>query len=383
MEMQKRLLIIGAGTGGLMVANFVGRDLHGEIERGEISVTLMGEQDIYTYQPGFLYVVFDLMRPAQLMRPVRELLAPGIRFVHDRALRIDAEAHKVLRTQGDPLEYDILVLATGSSLNLQEVPGLAEGGNWFYTLDGALRLRNALRNWQGGKMVLTVGVPHKCPVAPLEFTMMFEEWARLRGVRDKTEIIYSYPLGRAHSIPSVADWAGPELEAHGVRVETFFNLESVDPAHRVASSLEGTDLPYDLLVAIPSHQGDELGSTSHLTEAGNWYPTDRHGLSLQGHEDIFVLGDATNLPVSKAGSVAHFEAEVLADNLVGLLTEGSPPLQQYDGRAFCFIETGLERATFISFDYEHPPTVPGPTNAVHWFKQTYNRIHWANLKAVM
>ena len=381
--MQKRLVIVGAGTGGLMVANFVARDLHSEIERQEISITLLGEQETYTYQPGYLYVVFDLMRPAQLMRPVRELLAPGIAFVHDRAVRIDAERRQVLRAEGDPLDYDVLVLATGSGLNLGEVPGLREGGHWFYTLEGALKLRDALRSWQGGKLVVTVGVPHKCPVAPLEFTMMFEEWARRRKVRDKTEIVYTYPLGRAHSIQSVADWVAPEFEARGIAIETFYNLESVEREKRIAHSLEGTDLPYDLLVSVPAHQGDDLGAASHLSGAGNWYPTDRHNLRLHGHDDIYVLGDATDLPISKAGSVAHFEAEVLADNLVGVLTEGASPTSQYNGRAFCFIESGLERATFLAFDYEHPPEVPEPTNAVHWFKQTYNRIHWANLKAVM
>jgi sulfide:quinone oxidoreductase len=379
----KRLVIVGAGTGGLMVANFVARDLSREIAHGEISVTLLGDKDEYIYQPGFLYVVFDLMRPAQLIRPIKELLAPGIEFVHDRAVRIDPEGKVVERAGGEALHYDYLVLATGSGLNLQEVPGLSEGGHWFYTLEGALQLRDELRRFQGGRVVLTVGVPHKCPVAPLEFTMMFDEWARVRGIREQTEIVYTYPLGRTHSIPSVAEWAQPELEHRGVRVETFFNMESVEPEKKVVHSLEGTDVAYDVLVAIPPHRGDELGAVSGLAEAGNWYPTDRNRLNLNGRDDIFVLGDATNLPVSKAGSVAHFEAEVLADNLVGLLTEGSPPAYQYNGRAFCFIETGLERATFISFDYLNPPKVPQPTNAVHWFKQTYNRIHWANLKAVM
>lgn len=381
--MPKRLVIIGAGTGGLMVANFVARDLAREVAHGAVSITLLGDRDDYIYQPGFLYVVFDLMRPAQLIRPIKELLAPGVDFIHDRAVRIDPERKVVERAGGGEIQYDYLVVATGSGLNLDEVPGLKEGGHWFYTLEGALRLRDTLRSFQGGRLVLTVGVPHKCPVAPLEFTMMFEEWARVRGFREKTEIVYTYPLGRAHSIASVAEWAQPELESRDVRVETFFNMESVDPEKRVVHSLEGTDIGYDVLVAIPPHRGDELGAASGLAEAGNWYPTDRSRLNLAGRDDIFALGDATNLPVSKAGSVAHFEAEVLADNLVGLLTEGSPPAYQYNGRAFCFIETGLERATFITFDYTHPPQVPQPTSAVHWFKQTYNRIHWANLKAVM
>lgn len=381
--MPRRLLIVGAGTGGLMVANFVARDLAREIGRGEIRITLLGDKEEYTYQPGFLYIVFDLMRPAQLIRPIKELLAPGVEFIHDRATRVDPERKEVERAKGAALPYDYLVLATGSSLDLQEVPGLQEGAHWFYTLEGALRLRDTLRDFHGGRLVLTVGVPHKCPVAPLEFTMMFDEWALVRGIRENTEIVYTYPLGRAHSIASVAEWAQPELESRGVRVETFFNMETIEPDKKIIHSLEGTDLEYDLLVTIPPHRGDELGALSGLTEAGNWYPTHRTRLNLNGRDDVFVLGDATNLPVSKAGSVAHFQAEVLADNLVGLLSEGSPPANQYNGRAFCFIETGLERATFITFDYLNPPTVSQPTNAVHWFKQTYNRIHWANLKAVI
>ena len=381
--MAKRLLIIGAGTGGLMVANFVARDLNREIARGDVHLTLLGEQDEYIYQPGFLYVAFDLMRPAQLRRPVSELLAPGVEFVYDRAVRIATDVQQVELANGAALSYDFLVIATGSGLNLEEVPGLEEGGHWFYTLDGALRLRDALRDFQGGRLVVAVGVPHKCPVAPLEFTMMFEEWARVRGIREKTEIVYTYPLGRSHSIQAVADWATPELEQRGVQVETFFNMESVDPGQKIVHSLEGSDFNFDLLVAIPPHRGAALGNASGLAETGGWYPTDRYRLQLAGKENVFVLGDTTNLPISKAGSVAHFQAEVLADNLVGLLSEGSPPAYHYNGRAFCFIESGLERATFISFDYQNPPTVPKPTSAVHWFKQTYNRIHWSNLKAVM
>ena len=381
--MAKQLLIIGAGTGGLMVANFVARDLAREIANGDVSVTLVGEHDEYTYQPGFLYVAFDLMRPAQLIRPLSELLAPGVEFVHDRAVRIATDVQHVELAAGEALPYDFLVIATGSGLNLAEIPGLEAGGHWFYTLEGALKLRDTLRAFQGGRIVLTVGVPHKCPVAPLEFTLMLEEWTHQRGIRDKVEIVYTYPLGRTHSIQAVADWVTPKLEQRGVRIETFFNMESVEPDKKVVHSMEGTDLSYDILVSTPPHQGAELGAASGLTDSGRWYPTDRYRLQLEGRDNVFVLGDATNLPISKAGSVAHFEAEVLADNLVGLLTEGSPLAYHYNGRAFCFIESGLDRATFISFDYRNPPNVPEPTGAVHWFKQTYNRIHWANLKAVM
>ncbi|BDG62285.1 NAD(P)/FAD-dependent oxidoreductase [Caldinitratiruptor microaerophilus] len=377
-----RLLVIGAGTGGLMVANHVARALERELADGRVAITVLSDRDTYFYQPGLLYVPFDLMRPSELTRPVRSLLHRGIRFVHDRAERIDAAARRVQTRSGATLDYDFLVLATGSDVDVDSVPGLAAGGHWFYTLDGALRLREALRRFQGGRLVMAVGLPHKCPVAPLEFTFMFDEWTRRRGIRDKTEIVYTFPINRAHSIEAVGIWAAEEFERRGIQLETFFNLEEVDPDAREVRSLEGTSFRYDLLVAIPPHKGDRVHKESGLGEQGNWLPTDRHTLNLKDHPEIFVVGDATNLPVSKAGSVAHFEAEVVAENLINLLT-GEPPSHLYDGKVFCFLEAGLDKATFIQFDYDHPPVVAPPTQAVHWFKQTYNRVHWLNLQAIV
>jgi len=378
----KQLVVVGAGTGGLMVSNHVARALASEIERGEVSVTLIGERDEYLYQPGLLYVAFDLMRPRDLVRRVSELIVPGVRFVRDRVERVDAAANTVLTQSGQRLAYDYLVLATGSELNLAEVPGLAEGAHWFYTLEGAIRMREALSQFQGGRLVMALGLPHKCPVAPLEFTFMFDEWARQKGIREKTEIVYTFPINRAHSIPNVAVWAEAEFARRSIQLETFFNLESVDPTKREVTSLEGTSFHYDLLVAIPPHKGDALGEASGLAEGGGWLKTDRHRLNVDGHSNIFAVGDATNLPVSKAGSVAHFQAEALGENLVHLLT-GSAAAHQYDGKAFCFIEAGLNRATYITFDYQTPPVLTPPTQAVHWFKQAYNRIHWLNLKGIV
>ncbi|MFZ5824636.1 MAG: NAD(P)/FAD-dependent oxidoreductase [Bacillota bacterium] len=380
--MTKHLVVIGAGTGGLMVANHVARQLSREIERGEVSVTLLGDRDEYLYQPGLLYVAFDLMRPQELIRKIPNLLSPGIKFIKERAARIDPKGQTVQTESGRQVPFDYLVLATGSDLNLAETPGLKEGGHWFYTLDGAVKLREALKQFQGGRVVVAIGLPHKCPVAPLEFTLMFDEWARERGIRDKTEIIYTFPINRAHSIEPVADWASQEFERRSITLETFFNLESVDPVKREVSSLEGTTFQYDLLVTIPAHAGDRLGKDSGLAEAGNWLPTHRHSLQVGDYANIFAVGDATNLPVSKAGSVAHFEAEVISENLVRLLTGGSAA-HQYHGKAFCFIEAGLDKATYITFDYTTPPVVTPPTQAIHWFKQSYNRVHWLNLKGIV
>ncbi|MGE5675090.1 MAG: NAD(P)/FAD-dependent oxidoreductase [Mycobacterium leprae] len=380
--MAKQLLVIGAGAGGLILANKVARQLSREIDRGQVTVTILGDRDEYVYQPGFLYVPFDLMRMEELIRKVNQLLVPGVQFVHDRAVKIDPQQQRVDTAGGKHLSYDYLVLATGSEINPAEVPGLAEGAHWFYTAEGALKLREAMAHFNGGRIVIALGLPHKCPVAPLEFTYMFDDWARQRGIREKTEIVYTFPINRAHSIEVCSDWAIEEFAHRGIQLETFFNMESVDPVKREISSLEGTTFQYDLLVAVPPHKGAVVNSDSGLGDEGNWVPTDRHTLQVGQFPNIFALGDTTNLPISKAGSVAHFQSEVLAPNLINLLTGGSP-IHRYYGKAFCFIEKGLNAATYITFDYEHPPVLTPPTEAIHWFKQAYNRAHWLNLKGVM
>ena len=380
--MGKQLLVVGGGTGGLMVANHMARHFSREIQGGEIGITVLDQRDEYIYQPGFLYVAFNLMRPDELRRKIRDLISPGITFIQDKAVKIDAAARRVATATHGELPYDYLVLATGSYLNLQEIPGLAESAHWFYTLDGAIKLRDALLRFAGGRVVVTVGLPHKCPVAPLEFTLMLDDWTRRRGIRDRTEIIYTFPINGAHSIKPLSEWAIREFAERGITLETFFNMEAVDPAKREISSLEGTTFAYDLLVAVPPHIGDNLGKDSGLAEAGNWLPTNRSTLQLLEQPDIWVVGDATNLPVSKAGSVAHYEAEVVAENLIDLVT-GQVPSKLYTGKAFCFVEAGLSKATAIEFDYNNPPRVPPPSQAIHWFKQAYNRIHWLNLKSIV
>lgn len=380
--MSGRIIVVGAGTGGLIVANQVARQLAPAIRRGDVDVILIGDRDEYLYQPGLLYLAFDRMRVSELVRKVTDLIVPGVRFVLDRVTEIDPKSQVVRTKSGQTLGYDYLVLATGSQLNLKEIPGLAEGAHWFYDLEGALRLRDALNRFAGGRLVITVGLPHKCPVAPLEFVFMFDEWARERGIRDKTEIVYTYPINRAHPIPAVGEWAEAEFARRGIVLETMFNLEEVDPDAREVRSLEGSSYRYDLLITIPPHKGDALGAQSQLAGEGNWYPTDRHTLNLAGYENLFVVGDATDLPVPKAGSVAHFQAEVVSENLVNLLT-GQSPAYRYHGKTFCFLETGLSTATYITFDYDHPPVVTPPTQAIHWFKQAYNRIHWLNLKGIV
>ncbi|MDA8066428.1 MAG: FAD/NAD(P)-binding oxidoreductase [Thermaerobacter sp.] len=380
--MGKRVVVVGGGVGGTIVANHLARKLGRELELGDLEITMISPDAQHFYQPGLLYVMFDLTRPEELSRSQASLLEPGIRLVQDWADHIDKDKGEVRTRAGQTFPYDFLLLATGSRPSPQLIPGLAEGGHLFYTLDGALKLREALFNFQGGKVVVTVGVPHKCPVAPLEVTFMLDAWFRQRGLRDKVELTYTYPIGRLHALEPVANWAVPQFAARDIHGETFFNLKEVDAKARQLTSIEGTTLPYDLLISVPPHQGAQVIIDSGVGDKGGWVPTGKHTLLMEGTDNVFVVGDTTNLPISKAGSTAHFEADVIADNLASRL-QGYPGGRSYDGKVFCFVETGLEQATYVWFNFETPPNPVPPSQAIHWFKLAYNKAYWLTPKGVL
>jgi sulfide:quinone oxidoreductase len=374
----KRLVIVGGGVGGTIVANQVVRGLAAS---DPVSVTLISKDRRHMYQPGLLYVAIGAMRTEELYREEKSLLDPRVRWMNTNATRIDL-AGRTVETEAGSVPYDYLVIATGSVPSPELVPGMAEGAHVFYTEAGALRLQQALASFEGGRVLLTVSVPHKCPVAPLEITFMLDDWFARRGLRDKVEIMYTYPIGRVHSLEPVAEWAAPEFDRRGIRYETFVNVSEVDPQKKVVRTMEGSEIAYDLLIAIPPHQGAQVIRDSGIGDGGGWLPTDRHTLKLDGHDDVFVLGDATNLPISKAGSTAHYEADVVAENLLGLLSSGRPG-RRYDGKVLCFIETGLDKGSYIWFNYQTPPKPAAPSTAIHWMKLAYNRLYWLTPKGVL
>lgn len=379
--MAKKIVIVGGGLSGTIVANGLCRQLREELSSGSVTITMLGTSDKHLYQPGLLYIPFGRIRESELFRDQRKVLDRRVPYFIDPATHIDVEKKTVATKSGKTYAYDFLVVATGSRIRPDTIPGMEEGAHWFYDLDGARKMRDALQGFQGGKVVVNVNAPHKCPVAPLEVTFMLRDFFAAKGVLDKTEITYTYPIGRLHALEPVAHWAVPEFEKHGIKSEIFFNTKSVDAGAKTITSEEGVTLPYDLLVTIPPHTGHQVITDSDLGKGG-WVPTERNTLLREGSSDVFVVGDTTNIPISKAGSTAHFEADTIIDNLSSLIKEGRWA-RNYDGKVFCFVETGLTSGTYVWFNYTTPPNPGPPSQMIHWFKLAYNRLYWLSARGLL
>ena len=376
-----RILIVGGGTGGTILGNNLARRLSGEIRAGKARITMLSASDKHMYQPGLLYVAFGQMMPDELYRDQASLLESSIEFHVDPVEKFMLDKNQVKTRSGKTHEYDILVIATGSRIVPQEIPGLREGSETFYSEAGAVKMFKRLREFQGGTVAIVVGVPHKCPIAPVEVTFALHDYFKARGIREKVHMKYHYPIGRIHTIENVAIWAKPEFDRMGVEYETLFNVKEVDVENKVVRSEEGTETQYDLLISIPPHRGMEVVETDGLGQGG-WIPTDRHQLKMTGHDNVYVLGDTTNLPVSKTGSAAHFEAEVVAENIASVIKIGTP-VREYDGKVYCFIETGHDSATYAMFNYANPPDLKSPNKSMHWFKMSYNKMYWTSVRGLL
>ncbi|AGK60247.1 hypothetical protein Asulf_00213 [Archaeoglobus sulfaticallidus PM70-1] len=378
----KNIVIIGGGVGGTLVSNYLSHKLKEEIREGKTKITLISDRDKQLYEPGLLYMIFNRMEEGELFKELTYLLDPMIDLKIERATKIVADENYV-ETEKGRYDYDYLVIATGSRIVPEEVPGLVEGGHWFYNVEGARRLRDELARFKGGKIVVSImGIPHKCPVAPIEVTFMLHDFFKLHRLRDKVEILYTYPINRVFTLENVTEVVVEYFNERGIKYKTFFNPIEVDAKNKKIITLEGEEEPYDLLIAIPPHKGSQLIIDSGLGDRDGWVPTDRYTLKVEGYDNIYAVGDATNLPVSKAGSVAHFEAEVISENIAAQI-KGLPPTARYFGKAMCFIEMGFDLGTYIWFDYETPPKLVKPNKFIHWSKIAYNRLYWLTARGVL
>ena len=362
----KRIAIIGGGTGGTLVANRLRR----RHQEDEVEIVVVDRDDRHVYQPGLLFVPFGMERPEAIVRSRREQLRDGIELRLAEVDRIDTEANTVRLSDGESIDYDALVVASGAALLFDETEGL-RGPGWgesvfsFYTAEDAAALRDALAGFERGHLVLNmVDLPIKCPVAPLEFCFLADWFLRERGVREQVEITYVTPLDAAFTKPVAAERLAGMLEQRDIHLETEFATGRVDGAEHRLVSWDEREVPFDLAVVIPLHGGAPFVERSpRLGDDLGFVDVNIHTLQSKVAPNVFAIGDAASLPTSKAGSATHFEAETLCANVERTLA-GQAPQGSYDGHVNCFIESGFHRALLIDFNYEVEP-LPGRFPQAH------------------
>jgi sulfide:quinone oxidoreductase len=355
----KRLLILGAGTGGTIMANKMRKVL----ERDEWDITIVDQHKTHYYQPGFLFIPFGMYGKNDVVKPKSDFIPVGVNVIYSKIDKIDPDNNSVLLDDGVALNYDYLIIATGTRTAPEEVSGL-KGDLWykdifdFYTIEGALALANYFKTWKGGKLVINIAeLPFKCPVAPLEFVFFADAFFTERGMRDKVDITYVTPLPGAFTKPRATKMLGELLVQKNINIIPDFNIMEVDNDNKKIIDYAGTEVSFDCLVSIPTNMGDPMIERSGMGDDLNFVPTDKHTLQSNKAENIFVIGDAANVPTSKAGSVVHFEADILEENLLCAIEE-RPFTASFDGHANCYIETGYGKGTLIDFNYDTEP-LPG------------------------
>jgi len=387
----KSLLILGAGTAGTMVANKMRRLL----DNDEWRITIVDQHETHYYQPGFLFIPFGMYSKNDVVKPKRDFIPQGVELIMSPIEAIEPEHNRVkLAKDGRTLNYDFLVIATGAHTVPEETPGITDNG-WrkdvfdFYTIEGAVALAKHLRSWQGGRMVLNVVEnPIKCPVAPLEFLMLADWFFTEQGIRDQVEISYATPLPGAFTKPIASKHLGDILDEKNIKVVPDFFIERVDSDAKKIVSYDEIELEYDLLVTVPVNMGAEVIGSSGLGDDLNFIPVDKHTFLSPKYENMFVLGDAANLPTSKAGSVAHFAVDSFSENFVRYI-DGLEMLPLFDGHANCFIESGFGKGLLIDFNYDVEPLpgkypLPGigpfsllqESEMNHWGKMMFRWMYW-------
>ncbi|MEU5096199.1 FAD/NAD(P)-binding oxidoreductase [Streptomyces sp. NPDC020996] len=389
--MGKHIVILGGGTAGTMTANRLRR----AYDESDLRITVVDQNDDHLYQPGLLFVPFGLAQPHHLVRS-RPRQLHAVDYKQAPIERVDLDARTVHLDGGVRLAYDVLVVATGARLLPEETEGLT-GPGWgenvftFYDLAGATGLHRALERFDGGRVVIDVAdLPLKCPVAPLEFAFLADWYFQRRGMRDEVRLTYATPLDAAFTKPVASKALGGLLAGKGIELVTEFTLGEVDGAGGRLVSYDEREVPFDLAVVVPLHGGAAyVGRSEGLGDELDFVPVDPHTLQHPDRPEVFAIGDAAGLPASKAGSVAHFEGEVLVRNISRFL-DGQPVDAAFDGHANCFVETGFHKALLIDFNYDTEP-LPGhypaalglpllkESHANHLGKLAFEWLYWHSL----
>ena len=385
MNNQKNIVILGAGTAGTILANKLAK---------KYSVTIIDANPDHYYQPGFLFLPFKKTSLKKIKKPKAKFITKKANFILAHVTKIDSESSKVYVEDGQVFDYSVLIIATGSRIAPEETEGLS-GELWrkdifdFYTPEGATALADRLASFEQGRLVVNIAeMPIKCPVAPLEFSFLADDYFKKRGVRDKIEIVFATPLTGAFTKPKASQKLGHLLADRGIKVESEFSIMEINNKDKKIVSYEGREIPFDLLVSVPTNKGAQVVADSGLGDELGFIDTDHHTLQSKLNQNIFVAGDATNVPASKAGSTAHFQTDNLVENVDRFLS-GSELVAGFDGHANCFVESGGGKALLIDFNYEVEPLegkfpfpVIGPMSLLkesrlnHIGKLAFGFIYW-------
>ncbi len=355
----KTFLILGAGTGGTMMAN----KLVKRLDPKEWKIILVDKDEAHYYQPGFLFLPFEYYKPEEVVQPKKRFIPSGVELILSDIELIEPEASKVTLTKDKKvIHYDHLLIATGTDIHPEETEGMLDG--WrknifdFYTYEGSMALRDHLKNFNGGRVVLNIKeMPIKCPVAPLEFLYLADYYFTQRGIRDKVDLLFTTPLTGAFTKPISSKMLGDVMEKKGIRTEGEFDVMEVDSANNIIRGYDGREFEYDLLISIPTNMGSDVIKRSGMGDELYFVPTDKETLRSEKYENVWVIGDAANLPASKAGSVVHYSAEILIENIMSAV-EGKPLTAKFDGHSTCHIVSGFNKSLLIDFSYDSEP-LPG------------------------
>ncbi len=377
---RKTALILGDGASGTIMANKL--RFHSDLRQLEIKV--VGNSPAHYFKPDGVMIPFGFKDHSKSVKPTQFLFNHGVEYIRDTVTSIDVQNHKVKTINSGEIGYDYLFIATGDRFATDDLPGYDKAAQHFYSLDGALRLKEKLAEFKGGKIVVgQASIPIQCPPAPYEFTFQLEQYLKLKGLREKTEIHYIYPLNRVFTMPNVSTFIEKLMDEKGIVVHKMFNVDSLDPDSKTLSSLEGEQIPFDLLILVPPHKGQKVITESGLADENGYIDVDRNHLNYRDYDNVFVVGDATNLPISKAGATAHFESEYLA-NRIASEVNGNAFFESYNGEVACTTITGGQQAITLFFSYNKPPRANFQSKSDYFLKWTSSDTYFsAMLRGIM
>ena len=387
----KQVLVLGGGTAGTMVVN----QLHKKLAKDQWQITVVDETNSHIYQPGLLLLPFGVYTAEEIVKQRDHFFPKGVNFIQKAIEKIEPTENRVFLSDGTVVGYDYLIIASGTTPRPDQTPGMDDPKVWrksifdFFTLDGSKALHDALAIWKGGRLVVHITeMPIKCPVAPLEFAFLVDAFFEERKMRDKVEIAYVTPLEGAFTKPVSSMQLGHMLEDRKIRLEPDFIIEHIDPERKILVSMDEREIPFDLLVTIPLNMGADYIARSGLGNDLNYVPVDKQTFLSKKFPNIFAVGDASDIPASKAGSVAHFAIELFAENFAEYV-QGRPMTHLFDGHANCFIESGHGKGMLIDFNYtteplrgKFPLPIIGPLSLLkesrlnHIGKLAFRWIYW-------